>query len=111
MHVIDRKAAVADYKKRKAVAGIVAVRCAASGQVWVGRALDIDSIETRLRFGLRTNGNVHRGMQAAWNAHGADSFTFEIVETIDDEELAYVRDAKLKDRLAHWRTALDAETI
>ena len=36
----DRKAAISAYKKREAAAGIYAVRCKASGEVWVeiGRA-------------------------------------------------------------------------
>ncbi len=108
MSTMDRKAAISEYKKRKAAAGIYAVRCLAHGKVWVGRAPDIDSIETRLRFGLRSGGHRHPAMQAAWNAHGGDSFAFEVVETVE-EELAYVRDSILKDRLAHWREALGAE--
>jgi hypothetical protein len=108
MSTVDRKAAIAEYKKRKALAGIFAVRCLASGQVWVGRAPDIDSIETRLRFGLRSGGHRHPAMQAAWNANGGDSFAFEIIESVE-EELAYVRDSILKGRLAHWREALGAE--
>ena len=108
MTTVDRKAAIAEYKKRKALAGIFAVRCLASGQIWVGRAPDVDSIETRLRFGLRSGGHRPPAMQAVWHLHGGDSFAFEIVETVE-EELAYVRDSILKDRLAHWREALGAE--
>lgn len=108
MSTVNRKAAIAEYKKRKVLAGVFAVRCLASGQVWVGRAPDVESIETRLRFGLRAGGHRHPPMQAAWNAHGGDSFAFEIVETVE-EDLPYVRDAVLKERLAHWREALGAE--
>ena len=111
MQNADRKAAIAEYKKRKAVAGIFAVRCAATGQTWVGRALDMDSIQTRLWFGLRTKGNIHRPLQATWDAHGADSFSFEALETLKDEEIAYVRDGILKDRLAFWKAELSAETV
>jgi hypothetical protein len=35
----------------------------------------------------------------------------DIVERLDDETLGYVRDRALKDRLAHWRSALVAEAI
>ena len=110
MTFMNRKAVIAEYKKRKAVAGIYAVRCSAVGQVWVGRAADLSSIETRLRFGLRSGGNHHPAMQAAWNAHGGDSFTFEIVEAVE-EELDYVRDSVLRDRLAFWRSELKAEVV
>lgn len=33
----DRKAAIAAYKERKVIGGVYAVRCAATGEVWVGR--------------------------------------------------------------------------
>jgi hypothetical protein len=42
---------------------------------------------------------------------GANSFTFEIVEALADEETPYIRDALLRERLAHWRSILKAEVI
>lgn len=111
MHTIERKAAVAEYKKRKAAAGIYAVRCSRSGEIWVGRALDLETIQTRLWFGLRTDAKIHPAMQAAWNQHGADSFSLEPLEAIEDDLSAYARDATLKDRLAHWRAELNAGVI
>ena len=47
---IDRKAATLAYKERKAVAGIYAVRCRASGQAWVGQTADLEKIENRLKL-------------------------------------------------------------
>lgn len=111
MSKLDRKAATAAYRKRKSVAGIYAVRCAVSGETWVGRAMDVETIQTRLWFGLRTGANTHPPLQKAWNAHGADSFSLEIVEMLDDEDSAYLRDAVLKDRLNHWRGKLEADPI
>lgn len=111
MDMIGRKAAVAEYKKRKAVAGIYAVRCAASAETWVGRALDLETIQTRLWFGLRTDARVHPAMQDAWNTHGADSFLLQQLEAIEEDLSAYARDATLKDRLAYWRAELNAGVI
>lgn len=107
----DRKAAMAAYKERKAVAGIYALRCIATGQCWAGRALDLGAVQNRLWFTLRQGGNPHRSLQAAWREHGADSFAFKELERLDDEPLAYVRDGILKDRLAHWCASLGAEAI
>lgn len=111
MKTEDRKAAVAAYKERKAVAGIYAVRCLASGQCWVGQALSLDTVQNRLWFTLRHGGTAPAAMHAAWRAHGADSFAFEALERLKEEELAFVRDRALRDRLAHWRTTLEAESI
>lgn len=107
----DRKAAVAAYKERKVVAGIYTVRCAASEQCWVGRAPDVSTIRNRLWFTLRNGSNPHRTLQAAWGLHGADAFRFEVIEQIEEEEDAYIRDRLLKGRLDHWLAALQAERI
>ena len=106
-----RKAAVAAYKERRADAGIYALRCAATGQTWVGRAADLATIWNRLSFTLRQGGNPHRALQAAWRAHGAEAFTFEEIERLDEETPGYLSDRALKDRLDHWRKQLNAEAI
>lgn len=107
----NRKAALAAYKERKSVAGVFAVRCGAAGAVWVGGAPDLDKIQNRLWFQLKMGGCLHRSLQAAWNTHGAESLAFEIVEPLEDEELAFARAAALKGRVAHWVAALRAEAI
>jgi hypothetical protein len=110
MNSEDRKAAVAAYKERKSVAGIYTIRCAAGG-LWVGKSPNLDTVQNRHWFTLRLGGNSCRSLQQAWNQHGADSLTFAIVERLAEEESAYVRAAVLKDRLAHWRAALDAQVL
>ncbi|MFG1428966.1 GIY-YIG nuclease family protein [Roseixanthobacter glucoisosaccharinicivorans] len=106
-----RKAAVAAYKERKPAAGIYAVRCAPTGQSWLGRARDLATIQTRIWFSLQHGGASNRALQAAWQAHGAEAFTFEAIERLEVEESAYVRDALLKERLAHWRAVLGAAAL
>lgn len=111
MKIDDRKAAVATYKKRKSAAGIYAVRCAPTGQAWIGQTLNLDTIQNRIWFSLRAGGHSNRELLSAWAAHGADAFTFEPLEQLKDEELAYVRDNLLKERVVHWRSALNGSVI
>ena len=108
---IDRKAAIAAYKERKTIAGIFVLRCAASGEAWVGQAPNLETIQNRIWFSLRQGSHTCRSLQAAWNAHGEAALTFAECERLEDEESAYVRKALLKERLLHWRTELKAETI
>jgi hypothetical protein len=103
----DKKAAIAAYKERKSPAGIYAVRCRASGQVWIGQTLDLDKIQNRIWFTLRLGTNSQRDLQSAWTAHGADVFTFEPLEALKEEDLPYVRDGLLKERAVHWRSVLN----
>ena len=108
---IDRKAAIAAYKERKTIAGIFVVRCAASGETWVGQASNLETIQNRTWFTLRQGSHPCRSLQAAWNAHGEAGLTFGECERLEDEETAYVRNALLKERCLHWQAELKAETI
>jgi len=111
MHGADRKAAIAAYRERKVVAGIFALRCAESGQVWVGQAPDISTIWNRTGFTLRHGSHPCRALQSAWNERGGEGFTFEELERLDAEALAVSRARILHDRLAHWAEALRAAKL
>jgi hypothetical protein len=108
----SRRQAVRDYKDRKIPLGIYAVRCAASGEVWVGQSQNLTQQQNRIWFGLRQGRHPNPALRAAWAAHGGAAFSFEVLEAIDDEGLgAYGRDSLLKDRAAHWRSELGAARI
>ena len=107
MKAEDRKAAIAAYKKRSAAAGIFAVRCQGSGEVWVGQTLNLDTMQNRIWFSLRMGSHSNAGLQRAWSAHGEANFSYEALEQLEDEELAYVRDKLLKEREIHWRATLN----
>ena len=108
MKAETRKRVIADYKKRTSVAGIYALRCGVTGEVWVGQALDLDKIQNRIWFSLRTGSHINRGLQDAWSTYGDTAFSLEILERLEKEETPYLRDALLKERVAHWRAALNA---
>ncbi|MCJ2178343.1 GIY-YIG nuclease family protein [Novosphingobium album (ex Hu et al. 2023)] len=107
----QRKAALAEYRERKVEPGIFAIRCTASGEVWAGRAPDLSTVPNRVFFTLRQGGNPHRSLQAAWNAHGADSFVFELLEVLDPEKLGLGLDRELKACHEHWTGRLGATRI
>ena len=107
----ERKAAVSAYKERKAVAGVYAIRCAATDEQWVGTAPDLSTIWTRRTFALKQGVETNQALQSAWNLHGAESFAFRILEEIDLDELTYGRERALKERVAHWRELLGAAAV
>ncbi|HEX5999038.1 MAG TPA: GIY-YIG nuclease family protein [Hyphomicrobiaceae bacterium] len=112
MHGEQRKAAIAAYRERKNVAGIYLVRCEATGALWVGQTPTLDTVQNRIWFTLRLGNNPNPTLQKAWSDHGPDSFAFEVVEQLPDEETStYVRNAALKERLAHWQATLDAAPL
>jgi hypothetical protein len=107
----DRKAAIAAYKERKTIAGIYVVRCTTTSEAWVGQSPNLEKIQNRIWFSLRQGAHTCRSLQAAWTKHGPDSLTFGECERLEEEEIAYVRDALLKERALHWRTELGAMAI
>jgi hypothetical protein len=108
----DRKAAAAAWKERKAPTGIYALRCRPTGQIWVGRATDLEAAERRLGFALRMASTPHRTLRAAALEHGEAAFAFEIVERFEEDESSpdFVR-SRLRSRVRHWQSELGAEPI
>ena len=92
----SRRALVRDYKERKAVAGVYAVRCVPSGEFWTAGSRNVDAQQNSLWFGLRNGGHINRAMQGAWAVH--------------DEALTPqgVLD-RLKIRQQHWLVELGAK--
>mgnify|MGYP000893572258 CR=1 FL=1 len=107
----ERKAAVAAYKERVATPGIFAVRCAPMGGAWIGQSRNIDAQKTGLWFALNAGSYPNREIQAAWKAHGEAAFSFEPLERLEPESVAYVLTARLKERLTHWRATLNAARL
>ena len=106
-----RKLAIAGYRKRSSVAGVFAIRCRASGEVWVGRALDLEKIQNRIWFTLRMGNHRTAALQRAWSVHGEENLSLETLERIEDEELTYVRDKLLRERAQHWCAQLQAAAV
>jgi hypothetical protein len=104
----DRKAAITAYNERKQVVGVFAVRCSVSGEIWVGKTPNLDTIQNRFWFTLRQRAHPNRELQSAWSAHGEASFSFEVLEQLPDEEGSYSRDILLQERVDHWRASLNA---
>ena len=111
MDKAERKAAVDAYKERKVAAGIYAIRCVPSGECWVGQTADVSKIENRVQFSLRQGTHPHASLKAALQKHGAEAFTFDVVEEIGDIESDYMRASALKERQAHWVAELHASPI
>jgi hypothetical protein len=93
-------------------AQIYALRCVPTGELWVGRATDLEAIERRLRFAIRMTSTPHRSLLAAAKAHGEPDFSFETLERIEEKDASpELIQARLKSRGEHWRGTLGAEAI
>jgi hypothetical protein len=100
------------YAERERVQGVFAVRCTASGEVWVSSSRNLDTQQNGVWFMLRTGGHPNKAVQAAWNTHGEAAFAYEIVEALSSDSLTSMglRDL-MKTRERHWRDALGAGVL
>jgi hypothetical protein len=114
MNKEERKVAIAAYKERKPSIGVFAVRCAATGEVWVGTSPNLDKAQNKVWFSLRMGNSFYRSLQIAWIRHGEGSFSFEMLERIkdlEDEDSVYIRKTQLAERARFWREKFGAEDL
>ncbi|MBX3483207.1 GIY-YIG nuclease family protein [Phenylobacterium sp.] len=106
----SRRELLRGFKEKKTAAGVYAVRCAASGEVWVGGSRNIDPQRNSIWFSLKQGAHMNRAMQAAWKAHGEGAFTYEVLERLEAEDMTPLGLADLtKARERHWIEALAAK--
>jgi hypothetical protein len=104
-----RRQAQREFKEREVWPGVYAVRCLATGEVWVAASRNIDSQENSVWFSLRTGGHPNRALQAAWAKYGAEGLAYEVLERIVEPELTPLGLAdRSKAQEAHWRATLGA---
>lgn len=107
-----RKELLAAYREKKPRPGIFAVRCTATGQVWVQANPNLDTCRNGVWAALKFGGHPNKVLQAAWNIHGAESFVLEEVEALAGDDLSgWELQSKLKRRERHWREAMNATAV
>ncbi len=83
---MDRKALIREYKQRRPPMGVYRIHNTATGRALVAASTDLPSILNRHRAQLKLGGHPSRPLQSDWNEHGADSFVFEILDTLTPPE-------------------------
>ena len=106
-----RKEAIKKFKERKPLLGAFAVRCMATGGVWVGASRNLDATRNGSWFSLRSGAHLDRALQQEWNAHGEDQFQFEILETLDGDLVALEIPDLLKSKKRYWADKLGARPL
>ncbi|MBI1361914.1 MAG: GIY-YIG nuclease family protein [Alphaproteobacteria bacterium] len=107
MDKATRKQIQRDYVERKRSMGVFAVRCAATGQAWVGATRNLENRQNGLWFTFKAGGAPDKALQAAWDAHGEAAFSYEPLEEIPLDNPHAIGDL-LTERAAQWREQLDA---
>jgi len=108
---VNRREISREFKQRATEKGVFALRCKASGEMWVSASADLAASRNGVFFMLRNGMHGNRAMQAAWNQHGADAFEWEVVEGFEaDMPALALRDA-MRDRQKYWEKELGASMV
>lgn len=105
-----KKEILREYKERKRQEGIFAIRCAATGQAWIGSTRNLDKQKNAIWFQLRMGKHPNGSLLKAWNEAGEPAFTYEIVEEVTDENPLLIG-SLLKERATYWREALPGQPL
>lgn len=105
-----RQELLQQFSERPPQNGVFAMRNAKTGEVWVGHSKNIDKQQNSLWTRLSGPPSSNVDVQAAWKAHGADAFSYEILERFSETD-PYVLERLRSERAEHWRAELKAGTV
>ncbi len=106
-----RKDLMREYAERPPSVGVFAVRCAPTGEAWVGWSKSLDKRQNGLWFSLRTGSlPAAPDLAAAWTAHGEEAFSYEILEVIAEDN-PHKLELLLEEHTSHWRDKLNGKPI
>lgn len=104
-----RKALTNEYKERKLQGGIYTITNTINGKYLIGHAANLKSVQNRFQFASTTGSTVHHKLQKDWEEFGAQAFTLEIRETLEQgagqSQAEFMGDLQTLEQL--WRANLD----
>jgi hypothetical protein len=106
-----RKEAIRKFKEQKPLLGAYAVRCAVTGSVWVGVSRNLDATKNRSWFSLRNGSHIEKSLQAEWDVHGEQAFTYEILAALDEDVHEMEVNDLLKAQKKHWVAQCGAQPL
>jgi hypothetical protein len=106
---MDRKDLIRAYKQTPRPMGVYRVRNTQDGRSLVGQSRDLPAILNRERAQLRLGVHRNVALQRDWDALGAESFAFEVLDTLEvpKDDLAYDPTIDLRVLHALWLERLE----
>ena len=105
-----RKEITNAYKKRKLCGGVYTITNTLNGKYLIDHVANLKSVQNHFRFAVTTGSTVHPKLQKDWKELGAQAFTLEVLEELEQKpeqsHAAFMDDLKTLEQL--WRANLDA---
>ena len=105
-----RKEIINEYKKRKPCGGVYTITNTLNGKYLIGHAVNLKSVQNRFQFAVATDSAVHSKLQKDWAELGAQAFTLEVLEELEQKpeqsHAEFMDDLETLEQL--WRANLDS---
>jgi hypothetical protein len=106
-----RRQIAEEFKERKMPQGIFAIRCAVTGELWVGSSTNLEAAKNSLWFQLRAGLGRCASLQKAWKLNGEEEFAYEIVEKLDDDFSPLLLHDTLWEKKKEYAAQLGAQVL
>ncbi len=106
-----RKELLEEYKNRKPEKGIIAFRCLATGEAFLGPSNDIKADFNSNCFKLNMNSHSNKRLQELWNQYGENGFELSVVKALNYEDPKADHSKDLEKLLAQCLESNDAKRI
>ena len=107
----QKKQAAQQFREKKVRAGVYAIRCTTTGSVWVGVSRNLDTARNSNWAALRMRGHRDRPLQDEWAANDEPAFTFEALESLEEDTPALLMPDLLKSAKQRWLERLGARGL
>jgi hypothetical protein len=91
------------YKARKLCGGVYTITNSANGKYLLSYTANLKSIQNRFQFAITTGSTVHHKLQKDWEQFGAQVFTLEVLEELeqnpDQSQAEFMLDLKTLEQL------------
>ena len=98
-----RKEISNEYKARKLYGGVYTITNRINGKYVIGYVANLKSIQNRFQFAITTGSTVHPKLQKDWEEFGAQVFTLEVLEELeqkpDQSQAEFMEDLKTLEQL------------
>lgn len=81
-----RKELKEEYKQMKFKVGVFQIRNTVNNKIFVESSTDLVAIWNRIRFELNGGNHTNAELQKEWNEFGAESFAYEILGEIEQDD-------------------------
>lgn len=91
-----KKELQAAYRERRPEMGVIALRCEATGETFLGISQDIHAGFNSIRMKLESGYHPNRHLLELWKQYGQENFTFTVEKTLKYDDPAADHTADLE---------------